>query len=162
MAWCSLNGRWFSFSVCGRVPLYQTWNWGEKVKNCISRNRKFEKSNQSSNQLNFYSWMSRLDWFCNSKTFWKFIAAHYGCHCLLNFFHNGSLFFIVTLQKVGLQQWNWMNQQGDPLGSTLFALASHDPAHPAGSGQVMSLPAQCSLCWQCNFHRAFVSGLLSP
>ena len=47
---------------------------------------------------------------------WKFIASHYGCHGLLKFFHSGTVTDINSESGV---------QQGDPLGSTLFALAIH-------------------------------------
>ena len=47
---------------------------------------------------------------------WKFIASHYACHGLLKFFHSGTVTDINSESGV---------QQGDPLGSTLFALAIH-------------------------------------
>ena len=47
---------------------------------------------------------------------WKFIASHYGCHGLLKLFHSGTVTDINSESGV---------QQGDPLGSTLFALAIH-------------------------------------
>ena len=45
---------------------------------------------------------------------WKFIASNHGCHCLLNFFHSCSA--KDTNSESGVQQ-------GDRLGSILFALA---------------------------------------
>jgi hypothetical protein len=47
---------------------------------------------------------------------WPYFAAHYGCHGLLKFYHSGSTTLIES--KTGVQQ-------GDPLGSSLFALAIH-------------------------------------
>ena len=47
---------------------------------------------------------------------WKFIAFHYGCHGLLKFLHSGTATDINSESGA---------QQGDPLGSTLFALAIH-------------------------------------
>ena len=47
---------------------------------------------------------------------WRHIQAHYGCKGHLRFFHDGKVSFISSETGV---------QQGDPLGSTLFALALH-------------------------------------
>ena len=47
---------------------------------------------------------------------WKFIEAHYGCHGTLRYFHSGTTSLLTSQSGV---------QQGDPLGSTLFALAIH-------------------------------------
>ena len=47
---------------------------------------------------------------------WHFIASHYATHGKLRFFHSGTTSFISSQSGV---------QQGDPLGSTLFALAIH-------------------------------------
>ena len=47
---------------------------------------------------------------------WKFIETHYGCHGTLMYFHSGTTSLLSSQSGV---------QQGDPLGSTLFALAIH-------------------------------------
>ena len=47
---------------------------------------------------------------------WLHIQAHYGCTGTLRFFHEGQVSIINSETGV---------QQGDPLGSTLFALAIH-------------------------------------
>ena len=47
---------------------------------------------------------------------WQHIQAHYGCKGLLKYFHDGKVVKISSESGV---------QQGDPLGSTLFALAIH-------------------------------------
>ena len=47
---------------------------------------------------------------------WKFITFHNACNGLLNFFHSGSATDINSKSGV---------LQGNPLGSTLFALAIH-------------------------------------
>ena len=47
---------------------------------------------------------------------WNLVQAHYGVHCLLKYYSGGK---VVTLNsESGVHQ-------GDPLGSTLFALALH-------------------------------------
>jgi hypothetical protein len=47
---------------------------------------------------------------------WPFISAHYCCHGKLKFHHSGNL--LIVTSETGVQQ-------GDPLGSTLFAFGIH-------------------------------------
>ena len=47
---------------------------------------------------------------------WPYFAAHYGCHGHLKYYSSGSTSTITSQTGV---------QQGDPLGSTLFALGIH-------------------------------------
>ena len=44
------------------------------------------------------------------------IQVHYGCKGILKYYHEGEVSNILSQSGV---------QQGDPLGSTLFALATH-------------------------------------
>jgi len=47
---------------------------------------------------------------------WKHFQGHYGCKGVLKFYHNGTTYKILSETGV---------QQGDPLGSVLFALGNH-------------------------------------
>ena len=47
---------------------------------------------------------------------WQHVQAHYGCRGLLKYYHEGKVAYIHSESGV---------QQGDPLGSTLFALSIH-------------------------------------
>ena len=47
---------------------------------------------------------------------WRHVQAHYGCKGILKYYHSGQVSHILSQSGV---------QQGDPLGSTLFALVIH-------------------------------------
>ncbi len=47
---------------------------------------------------------------------WKHFQGHYGCKGVLKFYHHGTTYNILSETGV---------QQGDPLGSVLFALGNH-------------------------------------
>ena len=47
---------------------------------------------------------------------WRHIQVHYGCKGILKYYHAGQVSHVLSQSGV---------QQGDPLGSTLFALAIH-------------------------------------
>jgi hypothetical protein len=47
---------------------------------------------------------------------WPYFAAHYGCHSSLKYYSSGTTSVVQSQPGV---------QQGDPLGSTLFALGIH-------------------------------------
>jgi hypothetical protein len=47
---------------------------------------------------------------------WPYFTAHYGCHFSLKYYSNGTTAVVQSQSGV---------QQGDPLGSTLFALGIH-------------------------------------
>jgi hypothetical protein len=63
---------------------------------------------------------------------WQHIQAHYGCQGRLKYFYDGKVAHINSESGV---------QQGDPLGSTLFALAIHPILTRIGSQHNILLTA---------------------
>jgi hypothetical protein len=73
---------------------------------CETHAPNLRPSNQCTDDPSPYGW----------DALWPYFAAHYGCHGSLKYYSSGTTSIVQSQSGV---------QQGDPLGSTLFALGIH-------------------------------------